>query len=99
MYGGGFRGLLPNGMPVLVDANIKTNLGAGTNEDEIYVIPKSESHIWEDPAAPYFIYADQTNAKKLGVDLVVYSFFAFSFERYPAAIRKIGGTGLITPTF
>jgi len=98
-YGSGFRGLLPNGTPVVVDANIATNKGVGTNEDEIFVVPQSECHLWEDPAAPMFIYADQTNAKKLGVDLVVYSFFAFSFERYPAAIRKIGGTGLVTPTF
>ncbi len=98
-YGGGYRGLLPNGMPVIVDGGIPTNKGVGTNEDEIYIVPQSESHLWEDPAAPMFIYADQTNAKTLGIDLVVYSFFAFSFERYPAAIRKIGGTGLITPTF
>ena len=27
----------PNGTPVIVDNNIATNLGAGTNEDEIYI--------------------------------------------------------------
>jgi len=98
-YGKGFRGILPNGALVVVDNNIATNLGSGTNEDEIYVIPLSESHIWEDPNAPLFIRADQPNAKGLGIDLVVYSFFAFTFGRYPSAIQKVGGTGLAAPTF
>ncbi len=36
-YGSGVRGVLPNGTPVIVDNNVATNLGAGTNEDEIYL--------------------------------------------------------------
>lgn len=97
--GGGYAGLLPNGAPVVMDASIPTNKGTGTNEDEIYSIPRSEAHLWEDPNAPFFIRAEQTNAKSLGIDLVVYSFFAFTFGRYPSAIRKVGGTGLVAPTF
>jgi hypothetical protein len=98
-YGQGYAGTLPNGLPVVLDANVPTNLGTGTNQDEIYVVPQSECHLWEDPNAPFFIQAEQPNAKKLGIDIVVYSFFAFTFGRYPSAIRKISGTGLVAPTF
>lgn len=98
-YGEGFRGFLPSGLAVIVDNNVVTNLGAGTNEDEVYVAPSRESHLWEDPNAPFFIRADQPAAASLGVLLVLYSYFAYTFGRYPLAFRKIGGTGLVTPTF
>lgn len=97
-YGSGFRGILPNGTPVIVDNNIVTNLGAGTNEDEIYFAAQSESHLWEDPNAPVLIRADQPKAKNLAVSLVVYGYFAFTFARRSHA-QKIGGTGLVVPTW
>lgn len=97
-YGKGFRGVLPSGVPVIVDNNIATNLGAGTNEDEIYFAAQSEAHLWEDPNAPRLIRAEQSQAKKLAVDLVLYSYYAFTFVRRPHA-QKINGTGLITPAF
>lgn len=98
VYGRGFRGLLPSGVPVVVDNNIATNKGAGTNEDEIYFTAKSEAHLWEDPNAPRLIRAEQSQAKKLAVDVVLYEYYAFTFERRPHA-QKITGTGLVTPTF
>ena len=97
-YGAGFRGILPSGTPIIVDNNIATNLGAGTNEDEIYFASQNEAHLWEDPNAPVFIRAEQTQAKKLAVDLVVYGYFAYTFARRAHA-QKINGTGLVTPTF
>jgi len=97
-YGNGIRGVLPNGTPVVVDNNIPTNLGAGTNEDEIHLVDRMECHLWEDPQAPLFIRADQTQAASLGVLLVVYGFFAFAHNRYAQA-RKVAGTGLVTPVF
>lgn len=97
-YGAGFRGILPSGIPVIVDNNIATNLGAGTNEDEVYFVAQSESHLWEDPNAPLLIRAEQTNAKSLGVNLVVYGYFAYTHARRSHA-QKIAGTGLVTPTF
>lgn len=99
LYGAGFRGLLPNGTPVVVDNNIATNLGAGTNEDEIYVVNANECHLWEDPQAPMFIRADQAGATALNIPLVVYGYFAFTFNRYSGAMQKLAGTGLVTPTF
>lgn len=97
-YGSGQRGLLPNGTPVIVDNNIATNKGAGTNEDEIYLVDRNECHLWEDPSAPFFIRAEQRAAKNLQIDLVIYGYYAFTHSRY-AHSRKISGTGLVTPTF
>ncbi|MFD9706204.1 phage major capsid protein [Lentzea sp. NPDC059081] len=97
-YGSGVRGVLPNGTPVIVDNNIATNLGAGTNEDEIYLGDKNEFHLWEDPNAPLLIRAEQAKAASLGILLVVYGYYAFTHQRYAHA-RKISGTGLVTPTY
>jgi hypothetical protein len=98
-YGSGNRGTLPNGMAAVVDNNLTTNNGAGTNEDIVYVVPRDECHLWEDPAAPVFIRAEQPKAANLGVLLVLYGYFAYSFRRYSNAIQSISGTGLVTPTF
>jgi len=87
------------GVPVILDASIATNFGAGTNEDRIYGITADEAHLWEDPNAPLFIRAEQPAAATLGVLFVVYSYFAYTFGRYPAAHASISGTGLVTPTF
>ena len=98
-YGSGVRGVLPNGLAVIVDNNIATNLGAGTNEDEIYVVPSSECHLWEDPQAPVMIRAEQPAVASLGVLIVLYGYFAYSFRRFGGGTAKIGGTGLVTPSF
>lgn len=96
-YGGLGRDIF--GVPVVLDGNIPTNLGAGTNEDVILGVTADELHLWEDPAAPLYIKADQTAAASLGVLFVVYGYSAFAAGRYPGAHGTIGGTGLITPTF
>jgi len=98
-YSQGIRGVLPCGLEVVTDANVATNLGAGTNEDEIYIVANSECHLWEDPGAPMFIRAEQTKAASLGVLLVAYSYFAYTHARYSNGAQKISGTGLVTPAF
>jgi hypothetical protein len=87
------------GVPVILDASIATNLGAGTNEDRIYGVTAMEAHLWEDPSAPVYIRAEQPAAASLGVLFVVYGYFAYTFQRYATAMGVISGTGLITPTF
>lgn len=94
-YNSGVRGVLPNGIQVVVDNNIATNKGVGTDEDEIFVVPSEECHLWEDPSAPVFLRAEQPKAANLGVLLVVYGYFAYSFRRYANGTQKIGGTGLV----
>ena len=98
-YGSGARGVLPNGIVAIVDNNVPTGLGAGTNQDEIYVVPADECHLWEDPDAPQFIRAEQPMAKNLAVTLVLYGYFAYSFRRFTNAMQKVAGTGLVTPSF
>lgn len=97
-YGSGFRGVLPSGVPVIVDNNVATNKGGGTNEDEIFFGSQSEFHLWEDPNAPMFIRAEEAKAASLSILLVVYGYYAFLANRRDHA-QKIGGTGLVTPTF
>jgi hypothetical protein len=98
IYGAGVRGILPNGMVVIVDNNCSTALGAGT-EDEIYVAASDECHLWIDPAAPQFIRAEQPKAANLAVTLVLYMYFAYSFRRFASSVGKVNGTGLIAPVF
>lgn len=99
-YNQGIRGVLPNGLLVVVDNNIATNLGGGTNQDEIYVVPSDECHLWEDPNAPVFLRAEQPGATDLSVTLVLYGYFAYTFARYGSgAVQKITGAGLVTPSF
>jgi hypothetical protein len=98
-YGRGVRGVMPNGMVAVVDNNIAVNLGTGTNQDEMYVLASDECHLWEDPAAPVFLRAEQPAAASLGILLVLYGYFAYSFRRYAGANAKIGGTGFVSPTF
>lgn len=98
-YGSGARGLLPNDAPVIVDNNIVTNLGAGTNQDEVYVADRNECHLWEDPSAPVFIRAEQPAAASLGILFVLYGYFAYTFSRYPGQAQKISGAALVPPAF
>jgi hypothetical protein len=98
-YGSGARGILPSGLVVVTDANVPTNLGAGTNEDRIYVVDTDECHLWEDANAPVFIRAEQAAAASLGVLLVLYGYFAYSFRRFSNAVQNISGTGMTPPQF
>lgn len=95
---GGVVGVLA-GLPVVLDGNIPTNLGAGTNEDVILGVTADELFLWEQPGSPLLIRAEQTAAGNLTVKLVVYGFSAFTAGRYPLAHGVIGGTGLVTPAF
>jgi hypothetical protein len=95
-YGASVRGVLANGLKVVVDANVPTNTG-GT-QDEVYVLASEEVHLWEDPHAPVMIRAEQPNAASLGILLVVYEYFAYTVQRYANNPSKITGTGLAAPS-
>jgi hypothetical protein len=97
-YGRGSRGVLPSGLVVITDNNVPITKGGGT-EDEIYVTSSQECHLWQDPNAPVFIRAEQPAAASLGVLLVLYGYFAYTFGRFANSVGLIGGTGLIAPVF
>lgn len=94
---GGIRGRLPNGLNVIVSANVPLTKGVGTNEDRIYVLSSRECHLWEEPGGPVYIRAEQPLAPGLGVQLVVYRYFGYLHTRFDGAQAVIGGTGLIDP--
>ncbi len=88
------------GLPVITDANVITNNGAGTNEDLIYVGNTQELHLWEEgDGSPMMLRFEQPKGAELDVQMIVYGYAAITANRYPNAWAYIGGTGLVTPTF
>jgi len=83
------------GLPVITDANIATNLGAGTNEDQIYVMRSSDVLLWESGLRSRVL--PETKAANLTVLLQVFSYFAASAARYPQSVVQL--TGLTPPSF
>ena len=84
------------GLPVITDANIRTDLGAGT-EDAIYIAKVDDHIMFEDNL--FQLKFEETNAGSLTTKMVVYGYVAFASGRYPKGISEIVGTGLIAPTF
>lgn len=87
------------GLPVLVDANIPTTVGAGTEDvvlgnrmDDLYLMEEGDG-------MPRRFRFDDVGSANLTVKLLVYAYSAFSAERYGAATSLVTGTGLIAPTF
>lgn len=88
------------GLPVITDANIPINTGAGTNEDTIIVYRAPDCLLWEQNGGePRELRFEDTLASKLAVKVAVYGYMAFTAARYPTSISTVTGTGLITPTF
>lgn len=86
------------GLGVVLDPNLPTNLGAGTNEDVILVIDANQIYLWEEGAPRTRVFED-IGSGTLTVRLSVWGYFAFMANRYAAGISTITGTGLIAPTF
>lgn len=85
------------GIPTYLDATIPVNLGAGTNEDTVYVIHRNDIKTWESGVRAEAF--RETFADTLSVYFRLYSYVAQIPDRYGNAVVQIGGTGLITPTF
>jgi len=87
------------GLPIITDANVGTTYGAGTNQDEIYLVDAREMHLWEPPGSPFSLRFDATAPGNLTIKTVIYGYSAFTAERYAKAASIISGTGLTAPTF
>jgi hypothetical protein len=89
------------GAQVVVDANIPTNLGAGTNEDVVLVYRANDIWLLED--SPVKTRLDESSpagtTNNLAVRLLVFNYFSYSSERYSKSSASIGGTKLVPPTF
>jgi HK97 family phage major capsid protein/HK97 family phage prohead protease len=86
------------GMRVVIDPNIPTTVGAGTNEDVILVYDSTQLFLFEEGAPRTRVFED-VGSGTMTVRLSCYGFFAFLGTRYPAAISVITGTGNVPPTF
>jgi HK97 family phage major capsid protein len=88
------------GLPVITDANVATNKGAGTDQDTIYVGNLQELHLWEQGNGdPMMLRFEQPKAAELDITMIVYGYSAVTANRYPNAWAQINGTGLVAPTF
>jgi len=97
--GYGLNGLQIAGIPVVADANVKTNTGAGSNQDSVFVVRRADMLLFESAGAPQMVRMDQTLGGQLTVKMVAFQYAAAVFGRYPAAVSQVMGTGLVTPTF
>lgn len=86
------------GLPVVVDANIPTNLGTNTNQDVIIVTRRSDQLLFE-TGAPTVAVETGVLSASLQVRIYAYGYFAFTFARYAKATTIISGAGLVPPTF
>ena len=85
------------GLGVILDPNITTVQGAGTNEDEVYVVVTDELILAEGDLRARVL--AEVLSGTLQVRLQLYSFSAFAGGRRPKTITRISGAGLIPPTF
>lgn len=85
------------GLPVYVDPNIPTNLGAGTNQDPVFVGRFEDIYLWE--SGPTMTSFDAPYADSAGVLFRALGYSALIPSRYPASVSVINGTGLVTPSY
>lgn len=91
-YGGVFLGL-----PVYVDGNIPTDLGASTNQDVVFLTRRSDLRLWETPLE--LTSFDATHADDAAVLFRALGFSAFIPDRHAASVQVVSGTGLVAPSF
>lgn len=83
------------GLPVILDPSIPINLGAGTNEDRIFVLRPSDLLFYESSIRSRVL--PEVASANLSVVVQIYGYLAFSADRYPQATGWV--TGLTTPSF
>jgi HK97 family phage major capsid protein len=83
------------GVPIVVDANLPTNVGAGTNQDRLLVGRLKDNYLYEGALRTRALV--EVLSGTLQVRLQVYNYVAQIPDRYPVAYATIDGTGLIMP--
>lgn len=86
------------GLPVITDASIPANLGAGTNEDVVIIARTDDILFWEDDYMS-FTFEQALPTAPGQVRIAVGQFQLFVPGRYPTSISTIGGTGFVPPAF
>jgi hypothetical protein len=86
-----------SGLKVVRDANVRTQDGAATNQDEIYVVSSSDLILYEGPLQARVM--PEIGSGTLTVRLQLFAYSAFASGRQAKAISIISGAGLVTPAF
>lgn len=94
---GGFMSNFAGLRNIVLDANISTEYGASTDEDEIYVLYSPDLILMEGPLRTA-VYEDVLSGT-LQVRMQLFAYSAFISGRQPGSITKISGTGFKAPTF
>jgi HK97 family phage major capsid protein len=87
------------GVDVFADPNIRTNQGAGTNEDSVIVCRREDLYVWENNGGQPETFSFDQVAGPATIRLAVYGNFAFSAGRFPVGVARLSGVGLVPPTF
>lgn len=82
------------GLPVVLDANVSTTNGAGTNQDEVLLVRADDCHLYTRP--PVVRVFEETLSGTGQVRLQCWSYAALLLPRADSIV-KIGGTGLTAP--
>jgi HK97 family phage major capsid protein len=83
------------GVPIVVDANMSVNNGAGTNQDRILTGRLKDAYLYEGALRTRALV--EILSGNLQVRLQTYNYVALIADRYPTAYSLIDGTGLIVP--
>jgi HK97 family phage prohead protease len=81
---------------IVPSRGLRTTLGAGSNEDEVFVLLPAELPVYVEP--PRVIVDEESLSATLQVRLVAVQALATGFGRAPAAICRVSGSGLTAPT-
>ena len=85
------------GLPVYIDPNLPINRGAGTNQDDVYLLKQDD--LWLFESTPQVEAFREPYADSVGVLLRIYAYVGTILNRRPNSIATITGTGLVTPVF
>lgn len=85
------------GLPLATTASVATNLGAGTNQDQVVIVRPAEMILMEGPKRTRILM--EVLSGTLTARLQLYAYVNFFAGRLPSSVSTIDGTGLVTPTF
>jgi HK97 family phage major capsid protein len=81
------------GVPVYLDPLIPNNLGAGTNQDEAFVLDSKQINLYESTAKVEAF--RETYANQLSLFVRIHEYYGIIANRLPKTISLITGTGMI----
>lgn len=93
----GNSGMTFLGLPVYLDPQIPTNLGAGTNQDEVFLLKQDDLWFFESPVQAESFRAPYSDT--LGVLFRLYAYVGTVLNRYTTSIATLNGSGLTAPAF